>query len=65
MIRFKHKETGEIISINRVRTYVNNDGTRYNVDPTHKYELSDYEEIKEDTDFGSILCTKAPNDRRG
>ena len=64
MIRFKHKETGEIIELSRVRTYINNDGTQYNVDVTSNYDLSDYEEIKEQTDYSSIICTKAPNDRR-
>jgi len=64
MIRFKHKETGEIIELSRVRTYINNDGTKYNVDVTSNYDLSDYEEIKEQTDYSSIICTKAPNDRR-
>jgi hypothetical protein len=64
MIRFKHKETGEVIELSRVRTYINNDGTKYNVDVTSNYDLSDYEEIKEQTDYSSIICTKAPNDRR-
>ena len=63
MIRFKHKETGEVIELSRVRTYINNDGTKYNVDVTSNYDLSDYEEIKEQTDYSSITCTKAPNDR--
>ena len=65
MIRFKNKETGEVISISKVRTYINDDGSKRNVDPTGKYNLSDYEEVREDTNYQSILCTKAPNDRRG
>jgi hypothetical protein len=64
MIRFKHKKTGEIISLSRVRTYINNDGTKYSVDVTSKYDLSDYEKIKEQTDYSSITCAKALNDRR-
>lgn len=63
MIQFKHKETGEVIQLSRVRTYINTDGTKYNVDVTGKYDLSSYEEVRENTDYSSILCTKAPNDR--
>jgi hypothetical protein len=63
MIQFKHKETGEVIQLSRVRTYINADGTKYNVDVTNKYDLSHYEEVREDTNYSSILCTKAPNDR--
>jgi len=63
MIRFKNKKTGEVIELSRVRTYINNDGSKTNVDPTHKYDLSEYDEIMEEVDYKSINMTKAPNDR--
>ena len=63
MIKFKHKETGETISINKVRTYINDDGSKRNVDLSGKYDLSEYEEIKEDSNYSSIGFKKAPNDR--
>jgi len=63
MIRFKNKKTGEIIELSRIRTYVRDDGSRYNVDVTMKYDLDDYEEIREETNYSSIHCTKAPNDK--
>ena len=63
MIRFKNKKTGEIIELSRIRTYVRDDGSRYNVDVTMKYDLDDYEEIIEETNYSSIHCTKAPNDK--
>jgi hypothetical protein len=63
MIRFKHKETGEIIELSRIRTYIKDDGSKYNVDVTMKYDLSEYEEIKEKTNYSSIYCAKAPNDK--
>ena len=63
MIRFKNKKTGEIIELSRIRTYVRDDGSRYNVDVTMKYNLDDYEEIREETNYSSIHCTKAPNDK--
>ena len=63
MIRFKNQKTGEIIELSRIRTYVRDDGSRYNVDVTMKYDLDDYEEIREETNYSSIHCTKAPNDK--
>ena len=63
MIKFKHKSTGNVIELSRVRTYINADGSKVNVDPTMKYDLSEYDEIREETNFASIVCTKAPNDR--
>ena len=63
MIRFKNKKTGEIIELSRIRTYLRDDGSRYNVDVTMKYDLDDYEEIREETNYSSIHCTKAPNDK--
>ena len=63
MIQFKHKKTGEVIELSRVRTYVREDGTKYNVDVTMQYVLSEYDEIREATDYSSIHCTKAPNDK--
>ena len=63
MIRFKNKKTGKIIELSRIRTYVRDDGSRYNVDVTMKYDLDDYEEIREETNYSSIHCTKAPNDK--
>ena len=65
MIQFKHKETGEVVRISKVRTYINDDGSKRNVDLAGEYDLSDYEEVREDTNYQSILCTKAPNERRG
>lgn len=63
MIRFKHKETGEEIAISKVRTYINNDGYRRNVDLDGVYDLSEYNQLKDNTDYSSILCKKALNDR--
>lgn len=63
MIKFKHKETGETINVSQVRTYVNSDGSKRNVDLTSKYDLDKYDEVKEKTDYKSIHCTQAPNDK--
>ena len=60
MIKFKHKETGETINVSQVRTYVNSDGSKRNVDLTSKYDLDEYDEVKEKTDYKSIHCTQAP-----
>ena len=42
MIQFKHKETGEVVRISKVRTYINDDGSKRNVDLAGEYDLSDY-----------------------
>lgn len=63
MIRFKNKQTGDVIELSRVRTYINDDGSKINVDPTHKYDLSQYDEIRDEVDYKSINMKKAPNDR--
>ena len=63
MIRFKHKTTGEEIGISKVRTYINDDGSKRNVDLDGVYDLSEYEELKDSSDYSSILCKKALNDR--
>jgi hypothetical protein len=63
MIQFKHKKTGELITISRVRTYINDDGSKKNVDLSSKYDLNDYDQVIDDTNYSSIHCTKAPNDR--
>jgi hypothetical protein len=65
MIKFKHKGTGSVVELSRVRTYINADGSKTNIDPTFTHDLSEYEEIREETNFLSIACTKAINDRRG
>lgn len=63
MIRFRHKETGEEIAISKVRTYISDDGSKRNVDLDGVYDLSEYEELRDNSDYSSILCKKAPNDR--
>ena len=63
MIRFKHKKSGDTIEVARVRTYINDDGSKYSIDLSSKYDLNDYEEIKDSTNYSSIYCTKSPNDR--
>jgi hypothetical protein len=64
MINFKHKKSGEVVSLSKVRTYINDDGSKRNVDLSGKYDLSEYEEVKEPSDYKTIGFTKAPNDIR-
>lgn len=63
MIKFKHKDTGEEISLSHIRTYYKSDGTTYNVDVSSKYDLKDYIEIKHKGNYKAVNVTKAPNDR--
>ena len=64
MIKFRHRETNEEIFLQRVRTYINDDGSKRNVDLSGRYDLSMYEEVREDIDYKSIAFKKAPNDIR-
>ena len=40
MIRFKHKKSGDTIEVARVRTYINDDGSKYSIDLSSKYDLT-------------------------
>ena len=54
MIQFKNKKTGELITISRVRTYINDDGSKRNVDLSGEYNLSEYNQVFDDTNYSII-----------
>ena len=66
MPRYKNKETGEIKSFSRTRTYINDDGSRREIDVATGEDITrDWELVSEATDYSSIATKKSPTDGFG
>lgn len=62
-MEYKHRTTGEVITVGRLRTYINDDGTKREVDIATGKDLDDYERIVEtDKDFKNIKAKANPRD---
>ena len=62
-MEYKHRATGEVITVGRLRTYINDDGTKREVDIATGKDLDDYERIVEtDKDFTSVRAKANPKD---
>lgn len=65
-MEYRNKQTGEIISVGRLRTYINDDGTKREVDIATGKDLDEYERIVEtDKDFTSVRAKANPRDSQG
>lgn len=68
-MEFKHKKTGEVISLSRTRINFNPDGSTYLSDPSNTYKSLDTDyDVVEDGDSVSdkvVKVKKASTDGRG
>ena len=66
MPTYKHKETGELKVFSRTRTYINNDGTKYDVDVTSGENLTEsWDFVSTDGNYESVVTKKSPTDGYG
>lgn len=66
--KFKHKETGDIIQLSRVRYYVSEGKVTSRVDLGGTYDLTQYDDFNEDamsTSYETIKMTKSKTDGKG
>ena len=66
MPNYKNRKTGEIKSFSRTRTYINDDGSKREIDITTGEDITkDWELVSEATDYSSVIAKKSPNDGYG
>ena len=65
MSDYRHKETGEIKSVSRTRTYINYPEPNRCISLDDGSSLDDWESVDDRTDYRSVLTKKASGDGSG
>jgi len=66
MPTYKNKETGAVRVFSRTRTYINDDGTKREVDVTTGEDITlDWELVVEGSGFSNVTAKKSPKDGYG
>jgi hypothetical protein len=64
MAKFKHKKTGEEINV-KLRIILTDSGQVVYQDRDNRYDLKDYDEVKEEGDFTAVRVKANPKDKAG
>ena len=66
MPTYKNKETGDVRVFSRTRTYINDDGTKREVDVTTGEDITlDWELVVEGSGYSNVTAKKSPKDGYG
>ena len=66
MPTYKNKKTGELKVFRRTRTYINNDGSKYEIDVESGENLTaDWEYVSPEGNYESVVTKKSPTDGYG
>jgi len=66
MPTYKNKETGGVRVFSRTRTYINDDGTKREVDVTTGEDITlDWELVVEGSGYSNVTAKKSPKDGYG